>query len=184
MPAQEAFNRAAARAAALPAPGPLAAALAAAPKVIGPWTLRPFTAADFVVLQLLESPLIALLIRAAAPDPSDQSNQSDRSNPPESVADTLEALWLLTHTPREARALLAAGRPAYRERALADLTESPDFNPTFLAEAQQHLALELVRCLTTWVDYRAPKAEGDTTVFTQPGPPPTASAGSLKPSAP
>jgi hypothetical protein len=155
---------------ALPAPGPLAAALTATPRTIGPWTLRPFTYMDWVILQMLGSPLIQYLTRAG------QEESAPRGD---ITVDVIEAIYLLTRPARESLALFARGRETYRIQALQTVLETPGYDPVTVNEASAHICESMVAALQTLISHRAPKVEGEE-VFTPPGSSRTASAGSGK----
>ncbi len=155
-----------AAAAATPLPGPLARAfdpVPAAPAVAG-LTVRPVVHYDFVILDKLESPLLAQL---RGREPGEQ---------PVAVSDQqgYEIIFQFTRPVRAAAAVLAQGRSEFSAQARE--TIGMELNPGQIHALMQNVQREFSRAFCTVVGHESPPPEGE--VFTTPpAPPMTASAG-------
>lgn len=172
---QQKYNAAVRRAAATPAPGPLAAALFTPPRRVAGLELRPFVNSDVLLMQKLNSALLVLCMEST----QEGADKKDLEFPNESA---LEVAYILLHTPAECRELLRRGADALREAAIVELADTNRVNPADLADLKQGLVLHLADAMKTWMAHRAPSTPGET--FTQPpGAPTTASDGSSTSSA-
>jgi hypothetical protein len=170
----EAYSIAIREACANPAPGPVAEAFLPEPITVAGMTFRPFVLADLLILERLDSPLFRLIVEAA-------KAEGDRTDPPYSGTDAIEAAWLFSHTPSEARALLARGREVFRDQAQAELADT--MPPWIIAEIKDKTTRVLLRAIQTAIAHQAPKAK-DGEGFTAPvSAPTTALAGSSMSSA-
>lgn len=91
-----------------PTPGPLRLAFAPVPFVVSGVALAPVTVGHFILLQWIESPLLALI----------------NGEPAEATEEhVVEALFLLSQNARAGGALLARGREFFNDAALTALSD-------------------------------------------------------------
>ena len=104
-----------------PLPGPLLDAFLPELLTAAGIELRPVVAADFAILKRLNSPLLQELKNASLPKdlPKPEVRYDEE--------DVWELVYLWSHRPPDARALLAKGRQAYREAALAATADKLPF---------------------------------------------------------
>jgi hypothetical protein len=159
-------------AAAVPLPGPLLDAFLPATLTAAGFKLRPVVAADWAILQRIESPLLAELTELRKPT-------EERSPVAYTDEQIWELLWLWTVPVREARACLAKGLPTWRERVMEETADS--LPPSIIADRAgilTALAGNLLRSLSTSVTYQSPRGPEAPQVFTTPpAGPRTGSAG-------
>lgn len=156
-------------AAADPLPGPLLEAFLPEPLRAAGFNLRDVVASDWAILRKLDSPILkelqGLALNPDLPKPEVHYDEED----------IWELLFLWTRPVREVRALLAKGRPQFRE-AVLQLTA--DTFPASIANERQTilevLAKNLFRSLSTRLGH-APA--GDDGPGFPKAPPQTASAG-------
>ena len=157
-----------------PLPGPLREAFAGGPVTVAGITFVPVTATHIVTLSRMDSPFLKV-ISGAQPVMSDEQ--------------IIEALFVLSRSARDGRALLArVGRAAFTEEALRAFDEVP---LGCLKELGEAVGAQLLASFSTALKHGArPDAtgEGGEQNFTSPQPaaPTTASAGgsSSSPSSP
>lgn len=143
--------------AAVPFPGPAAAALVPPVRTVLGRPLQSITLGHLLVLQEIGSPLARLTGDATAV----------------TMTETIEAIYVCTHPPAALRQVLGAGRVEFREsalRELADTTGLAEDWPGIIATLGEHFAA----CAAPAVGYASPQADGGRSF--QP-PQPTGSAG-------
>lgn len=125
-----------------PTPGPLCLAFAPVPLVVAGVALHPVTVAHFICLQWIGSPLLALI------------NGEEAAMSEEQV---IEALFLLSSSPRAARQALARGHAAFNVAALDALSDS--IKMADVANAGVELVGVLNGCFATFIKHGAEKSE-------------------------
>lgn len=99
-----------------PAPGPLLEAFTPEEAEAFGLKLQPVVAWHWLALQKLESPLLKNFLEHA-------KLAGERTVHPSTDEEVYEVIYLFTVPPPEARAALAAGRQAFRERATAHVAD-------------------------------------------------------------
>ena len=172
-----------------PTPGPLAGAF----DVPGPAldagtlalarigrTLRPVVAADFLLLKRLDSPLYRQAMAAAADCRSRREEASPGglvTSPPTTEHDEAEAaemIYQFTTPVRQCRNLLAQGRQAFREAALAATLDL--LTPLETPAAVEAVVRNFVAAFATTLGHQAPTPEGEQRVDFSPASPALAMA--------
>lgn len=156
-------------AAADPLPGPLLEAFLPEPLVAAGFELRDCVASDWAILKRLDSPILrelqSLALDPALPKPEIVYEEED----------IWELLYLWTQPVREVRALLAKGRPAFREAVLEQTADRFSFEIVKDRNAiLGALAKNLFRALSTRLTHQPSGDDGPNFHKAQP---PTASAG-------
>jgi len=153
------MQRALARRAALeqaqatPLPGPALDAFVGKPRVVFGFTLRPLTAGHVLVLQALDSPVLR-------PRTSENAGAID-------PADAFELLFVLTEDPRKLRGLLAQGRQAFRDAALAATADRLPPDSALIQSLMAELVEHINEAFSTRVEVGpSEKAEKGEQVFT------------------
>ena len=178
----EAANRAHAE----PFPGPLHAAMVAAPPVVHGFTLQPVEMGLLILLKRLNSPLLDVvrILReeltrqddadestpelAAAARAARQKRANDRLTAEIKTEDEnfVETVYCFVKPVAEVRALLATGREKFREAAQREIADK--LHPVKFAELQAAVGEHYAASFATAVQYEPPKGKDDGTVFTQP----------------
>lgn len=172
--ALEAKKAAAAKANAVPLPGPLRQAFAAEPLKVCGYTFQPVTAALEVILTRINSPILpifALVIECQGKPAEEVSRRIKEEIKPDPEA-LIETVFAFTRPCRELRALLDQSRAAYRDAAMDAVGDkvTPYEQSKLFESACRHYA----DCFATAISYEASQQPStDGTVFTKPAAPPT-----------
>jgi hypothetical protein len=165
-----------------PFPGPLAAAFVAEPPAVAGLELRPIVAGDFILFRKLDSPLYRRTFQIAEHQRQIAAGEvPENTAPPETKFDEeecVEMIYQLSVPIATARAALKKGRDAFRETALAAVTDRVPVTafPELVAAVVSHFTA----AFSTAVRYESPEDESKETVFTTPAEDvATASAGGL-----
>ena len=143
--------------AAVPFPGPAAAALRPPTRTVLGRQLVPITLGHLLVLQQIGSPLARV--------------NGDATTV--TMEETIEAIFVCTHTPAALREVLVIGREDFREEAMLTIADSAGLAedwPGIIATLGEHFAA----CAAPAVGYASPQADGGRSF---PPPQPTGSAG-------
>lgn len=155
-----------------PLPGPLLEAWLPSTLVAAGFRLRPVVAADWPILQRINSPLLMEMAQLQRPE-------ADREPVRYDDEEIWELLFLWTVSPREARAAIAPGLHSWRETVMAATADQ--LPAGIIAEKKAILdaiAANLMRALSTSVSHGAPTGPDGPVNFTKPpADPTTGSAG-------
>lgn len=141
----------------VPFPGPAAAALRPPTRTVLGRPLVPITLGHLLVLQEIGSPLARVNGDTTAV----------------TMAETIEAIFVCTHTPAALREVLVIGREDFREEAMRTIADNAGLAedwPGIIATLGEHFAA----CAAPAVGYASPQADGGRSF---PQPQPTGSAG-------
>ena len=155
-----------------PLPGPLLEAWLPSTLIAAGFKLRPVVAADWPILQRINSPLLTEMAKLQKPE-------ADREPVRYEDEEIWDLVYLWTVTPREARAALAPGLHSWRETVMS--TTADVLPAGIVAEKKAILAAiaaNLMRALSTSVSHGAPTGPDGPVNFTKPpAEPMTGSAG-------
>lgn len=165
-----------AAAAADPLPGPLLDAYLPEPFQAAGLELRPVVPSDIAMLKRLKSPLIELMKQSAAAHALPDSGAAPEPKVEFGDEEVWELVYLWTHAPRENRALLAKGAPAFREAAMAMADGLPMAVATQGREIMNAIVGNYLRAFSTRLAH-APAASGEGNFPKPPAHGATASAG-------